>query len=119
MLEGMGVTARRTKFLGELEHMVLLAIVQAGDDAVALNVLRILDARAGRRLDRGALYTTLDRLEAKRLVTWSVEGATPERGGHRRRRFRVTPAGERALVASREALSRLWQGVSLPRRGEA
>jgi PadR family transcriptional regulator PadR len=110
---------KHPKFLGELEHMVLLAVVQAGDAAFALNVLRLLDAKAGRRLDRGALYKTLDRLEAKRLVAWSVESATPERGGHRRRRFRVTPAGEKALLASRDALSRLWHGVTLPTRGDA
>lgn len=98
-------------FLGEFEQMVLLATLQAGDDAFALAVLRELDRRTGRRVDRGALYKTFDRLEGKGLVEWSVEAATPERGGHRRRLFRVTREGVDALRASRHALFNLWDGL--------
>jgi len=100
-------------FLGEFEQMVLLATLQAGDEAYALAVLRELDRRAGRRVDRGALYKTLDRLESKGLVAWSVEAATPERGGHRRRLFRVTREGVDALRASRHALFNLWDGLAI------
>ncbi len=91
--------------------MVLLATLQAGDDAFALAVLRELDHRTGRRVDRGALYKTFDRLEGKGLVEWSVEAATPERGGHRRRLFRVTREGVNALRASRHARFNLWDGL--------
>lgn len=91
--------------------MVLLAILQAGDGAYALEVLRQLDRRAGRRLDRGVLYKTLDRLEAKGFVEWTVEATTPARGGRRRRRFSVTPAGIEMLRASRAILQRLWEGL--------
>jgi PadR family transcriptional regulator PadR len=98
-------------FLGEFEHMVLLAILQAGTTAYALRVLDELDARAGRRTDRGALYKTLDRLEAKGYLDWAVEPGTPTRGGHRRRVFSVRPEGLEALRVSREALDKLSEGL--------
>ena len=89
--------------LGEFEQVVLLAILQAGEEAYALSVLKELDSRASRRVDRGALYKTLDRMEAKGLVKWKTEPATPGRGGHRRRLFRVTAVSTeiRAVVTSR------------------
>ncbi len=94
-----------SNFIGELEQMVLLAILQLGEEAFALSVIRELDRRAGRRLSRGALYKTLERLEDKDLVEWEVEDATPDRGGHPRRLFRVTSGGVAALRISRDALS--------------
>lgn len=106
-----------TQYLGEFEQLVLLAILQAGDDAYALAIIKQLDARANRRVDRGTLYKTLDRLEAKGLVNWTVEEATPDRGGHRRRLFTVTAAGIRVLRASREVLFNLWEGLE-PTFGE-
>ena len=96
---------------GEFEQMVLLAILQLEGEAYALSVLRELDARTGRRVSRGALYKTLERLEAKGFVNWEVEEATPGRGGHPRRRFEVTPEGIGALQVSRDALFRLWHGL--------
>ncbi len=98
-------------FPGELEQMILLAVLRLGGDAYALAVLRELDARAGRRLSRGALYKTLDRMERKGYVRWSQEVATPERGGHPRRLFEVTPEGVEVLRTSRAALERLWAGL--------
>ena len=97
--------------LGEFEQVVLLAILQVGDDSFALQVLGELDRRAGRRVSRGALYKTLERLENKGLVEWDVEEPTPGRGGHPRRRFRVTAAGISTLRASKDALQRMWQGL--------
>lgn len=98
-------------YLGEFEQMVLLAMLQKGEEAFALAIINELDKRAERRVDRGALYKTLDRMEAKDLVRWSIEPATPERGGHRRRLFEVTPDGIQALKASRSALFNLWDGL--------
>ena len=105
--------------LGEFEHVVLLAILQTRADAYALAIVRELDQRAGRNVDRGALYKTLDRLEAKGLVTWSLEETTPDRGGHRRRRFAVTNAGLEALRASREVLFQMWDGLNAVLDGTA
>lgn len=98
-------------YMGEFEQMVLLTILQLDGGAFALPVLNELDERAGRRVSRGALYKTLERLEAKGLVSWELEEATPGRGGHPRRLFSVTPAGVAALQQSRDTLLRLWDGL--------
>ena len=74
-------------------------------------MIRELDARARRRVSRGALYTTIERLADKGLVEWDVEDGTPARGGHPRRRFRVTAYGVAALRVSRDTLHRLWDGL--------
>jgi PadR family transcriptional regulator PadR len=108
----------QTTPLGEFEQVVLLAVLQAGEHAFALSIIRELDERAGRRVDRGALYKTLDRLETKGLVKWKTEPSTPARGGHRRRLFRVTAAGVRALQTSRATLFKLWDGLE-PVLGQA
>jgi len=100
-----------SNYPGEFEQMVLLAVLRLGEGAFALSVLRELDQQAGRRVSRGALYKTLDRMEAKGMVSWQVEEATPDRGGHPRRLFSVTPQGVALLQASRDALFRLWDGL--------
>jgi DNA-binding PadR family transcriptional regulator len=100
-----------SSFLGEFEQMILLAILQLRDEAFALGVIRELDQRAGRPVSRGALYKTLERLEEKGFVNWELEETTPNRGGHPRRRFRVTSTGIAALRVTKDALSRLWEGL--------
>jgi DNA-binding PadR family transcriptional regulator len=97
--------------LGEFEQIVLLIILQLGDGAFALAVLRELDRRTGRRVSRGSLYKTFDRLEQKGYLQWSVEEGPPERGGIPRRRFKVTNRGITVLRNSRNTLLGLWQGL--------
>jgi DNA-binding PadR family transcriptional regulator len=97
--------------IGEFEQLVLLAILQLGDDAHAAQVRGRIEDAGARRVTRGALYATLDRLAAKRYVDWQVEEATPERGGIPRRRFMVTAAGLEALRRSQAALRTLSRGV--------
>ena len=99
------------RFLGEFEQMVLLAILRLKDGAYAVSILDELDSRAGRAVSRGSLYKTLERLEVKGFVEWAAEDGSPERGGHPRRRFTVTGRGVTALRESREAFSRLWEGL--------
>lgn len=102
---------RSLNHTGDLEHMVLLAVLRLGREAYALAVLSELETRAHRRVTRGTLYKTLDRLESKGLVDWAVEEAGPERGGHPRRLFRVTPPGMHVLRTSRATLFRMWEGL--------
>lgn len=99
--------------IGEFEQMVLLAILQAGEEAYAPAIREELRVRAGRSVSRGALYRTFDRLAAKGLLKWEIEDSNPipERGGAPMRRFRATPEGRRALQVSREALLNLWDGI--------
>src|SRR5262245_14786242 len=99
-------------FLGEWEQLVLLAVLQLGDRAYALPLRGELEARLRRRVSRGALYRTLDRLEQKRYVAAkTTDEDVPVRGGHPRRRFVVTAKGIAALRASRNALIDFWSGL--------
>ncbi len=101
----------RSVFLGEVEQLVLLALLKVRDDPYALRLREELNEVAGRSVSRGALYRTLDRLEGKGFVRWDVEDGGPERRGHVRRRFQVTRSGVAALRASRDALLNLWDHV--------
>jgi PadR family transcriptional regulator len=98
-------------YLGEFEQLLLLAVLRLGPEAYGASIARELDVRAGRSVSRGALYTSLDRLEDKGLVRWKVASGTAIRDGLPRRAYTVTPAGIAALRASRDVLQRMWRGL--------
>ncbi len=100
-----------SRYLGEFEQMVLLAILRLGEEAYAVSILQELDLRAGRAVSRGTLYKTLERLETKGFLRWAAEEGPPERGGHPRRRFAVTGRGTAALREARQTFERLWEGL--------
>jgi DNA-binding PadR family transcriptional regulator len=99
--------------LGEFEQLVLVAVLRLGDDAYGVPIQREIEQRAGRRVTVGALYATLDRLEGKRLLESWFAHPTPQRGGRSKRYFRVTAAGEGALMEAKAAHDRIWRGVRL------
>jgi PadR family transcriptional regulator PadR len=97
--------------LGELEHLVLLAILRLGTEAYGLSIARELEREADRSLSRGALYTTLDRLEIKGLVRWKSEPGGIQRRGLPRRIYSVSARGLAAVRASQRTLNRMWRGL--------
>lgn len=97
--------------LGEFEQLVLLAILQLEDDANAAAVRDRIEEAADRRVTRGALYATLDRLTTKGQLEWEVEESTPDRGGIPRRRFRLTEAGLESVRRSYGAVQALANGL--------
>lgn len=103
--------------LGELEQVVLLALLRLGGTAhgVALRA-EILD-RTGRSITPGAIYPTLDRLEGRGLLQSRLGEPTPERGGRARRHFTVTAAGLRDVRAAWRQTSALAAGVAALRPG--
>jgi DNA-binding PadR family transcriptional regulator len=98
-------------FLGEFEQMILLAAMRLREDAYGVALMEELEATAGRRVSRGSVYVTLDRLETKGLLESSIAEGSTERGGRPRRIVRVTAEGRAQLRRSREALMALWDGV--------
>jgi PadR family transcriptional regulator PadR len=97
--------------LGALEEQVMLAVVRTGDDAYGMNVRRELETVTEREIAIGAVYATLDRLEAKSLVTSSRPAEAQESPS--RRIFALTPSGARSLALTRRTRDRLWAGVKL------
>ena len=100
----------KTQYLGEFEYAVLLAILQL-DETYAVPIRTLLEERTGRPVARGALYTALERLEAKACLRSRMGDATDERGGKPRRYFSVTPAGLRAIKATHGAFANLTRGL--------
>jgi len=97
-------------FLGELEQMVLLAVVAGDNDASGIEIIGELERSADRTVSKGSLYTTLDRLKNKGLLEWRIDPGDIARSGLPRRHFTVTEAGIAALRESRAALLNLWSG---------
>ena len=100
----------KPSFLGEFEQMILLAVLRLGNDAPGMAIREEIVSQAQRRVSRGAMYTTLERLLTKGYVTWTLGHPTVERGGRAKRQFTVTPQGREALCLSGRALFNLWTG---------
>ena len=97
--------------LGEFEQLLLLAVLQCGTDAYTVPIRRILEERTGRRVSRGAVHTSLERLEGKGLLTSRLGAPLAIRGGRSRRFYEVTPVGLDALRAARTAVVTLSRGL--------
>jgi PadR family transcriptional regulator len=97
--------------LGALELSVLLSVARLGADAYGLSVRRDVSARTGHDYSVGAVYTTLQRLETKGLVSSRTAAPLPVRGGRARRQFKVTAAGQRSLREAQRVATSMWAGV--------
>ena len=95
-------------YLGEFEHLVLLAVLRLGDDAYGVPIRRIIQERAERSVSFGAVYSTLRRLRAKGYVeTHSTAASGDGHGGRPKQIFRVTDDGRQAVFASQRRLERM------------
>ncbi len=97
--------------LGDIEQLVLLALLRLGPNAYGVPIAEEIAGQAGRDIGIGTIYKALTRLEAKGLVAARLGDPTPERGGRRKRFYELTGAGKRALAASLGAIHRLSAGV--------
>lgn len=100
------------KGLGEFEHLLLLALLGLPEErAYGLHIREEVERRTGRDLSSGAVYTALERLESKGLVASRYSEPTPERGGRRKRLFRLLPNGEVALAQATRELRAMSRGL--------
>lgn len=102
-----------TRLLGEVEQLVLLAILRVGEGAYAVPIREEIRREAGLALSRGTVYVTLDRLERKGYVSSWFEDPTPEPGGKSKRCYRLEREGLAALKAARLMIDRLQAGTVL------
>jgi PadR family transcriptional regulator len=104
-------------FVGEFELYVLIAVAHGGDQAYGVAIRQEIERRTGRTVAIGAVHATLGRLEEKGLVRFRVSDPQPVPGGKRRKFFRLTAAGERAVRHSTAMLDRMLHGLSPDLRG--
>lgn len=99
---------RRT-YLGEFEEMVLLMVAILDGEGYGVTVSQALEEHTGRIVTFGTVHNTLIRLEEKGFVRSELGGATAERGGRRKRLFRITALGSQALQEVQQLRQNLWQ----------
>ena len=104
------ITTMRT-YLGEFEQLLLLALLRVNDEAHGLRIRHEVEERTGRTVSPGAVYTALDRMERRGLVTSRLGEPTAQRGGKRRRYYRLESTGLALLRESQRALAQMSRGV--------
>ena len=98
--------------LGEFEQLVLLALVAlAEDECYGVPIRELIEQRTGRALSAGAIYTALERLTTRGLVSSTLGEPTAERGGRRKRMYRLETAGARELARSVRTLQGMSEGL--------
>lgn len=98
-------------FLGEFEEIVLLSVAVLADEAYGVLVTHEIERQTGRSVGFNNVHTTLQRLEEKGFLSSKMGGATAERGGRRKRFFKLTAAGGRALKDVRDTRAQLWSSL--------
>ena len=104
-----------TQHFGEFEHIIVLALLRLADQAYGVTVRQEIELRTSREVSIGAVYATLDRLEAKGYVKSHRGDPTPERGGRAKRFFRVTAKGIAAVSRTHRALESMTEGLGFIR----
>jgi PadR family transcriptional regulator len=102
--------------LGELERLVLLALIRLGPDSYGVPIVEELRKHVRRPIFRPSVYLALRRLEAKRLVRARMGEPESRRGGRARRYFEPTSLGLKVLRESQRTLTRMWDGIALEKK---
>jgi PadR family transcriptional regulator PadR len=103
----------RDGLLGVFEERVLLAIARCGDDAYGMKIRRDIEEHSGRAVSIGAVYATMDRLEAKGHLSVRLADKSDLRGGRVRKYLVLEEAGAEALRRSKAEHQQMWQGIDL------
>ena len=99
------------EYLGEFEHLILLALLRLADEAYGVTIRDTLRERAGRDTSFGAIYSTIRRLETKGLVRSAIGDPEPVRGGRAKKYVVVTARGREAVREAHRAFGRMAEGL--------
>jgi len=102
---------RKREYLGQLELMVLLAVMRPAREAYGVLISRDIAEKSGREVALASVYAALERLEKKGFITSSLGEPTAERGGKARTYFKPTPAGIKEAREAHGTLRRLCAGL--------
>ena len=97
--------------IGEFEQLVLLAVLRVGEDAYGVPIRQEIEKQTRRPVSRGAVYTTLDRLEDKGMLSSWMGDPTPVRSGKAKRFYQVERSGIEAVRNAAKALRKMWNGL--------
>ena len=98
-------------YLGELEELVLLMVAFLQGEAYGISIVQELEKQASRELSISAVHAVLHRLEEKGFVKSKMGGASEERGGRRKRLFKITAFGRNALEEVRDTRNAIWSSI--------
>jgi len=102
---------KRAPVLGDFEQLVLMGVLRLAGDAYGAAIRQEIHARSGRDVSINAVYTTLDRLEAKGLLRSRIGDPTPQRGGRRRKFYALSPSGSVALRQAYRVFTAMASGL--------
>ncbi len=97
--------------IGEFEEVVMLNVAILYEDAYGISIKEDIEKRLERKVSVGAMRTALSRLEKKGFLRSEFGEATAVRGGKRKRYFRVTAEGKKALEQVMESRKKLWEAI--------
>jgi len=103
---------RKREYLGQLELLVLMAVIRPAKDAYGVLISREIAEKSGRGVALASVYAALERLEKKGFVSSRLGEPTAERGGRARTYFKPTAAGVKEAREAHETLLRLSGGLS-------
>ena len=75
---------RKREYLGQLELLVLMAVIRPAKDAYGVLISREIAEKSGREVALASVYAALERLEKKGFVSSRLGEPTAERGGRAR-----------------------------------
>jgi PadR family transcriptional regulator PadR len=101
------------KFLTRQEEMVLLAAWKLGADAYGVTIAKELTQMTGEKWMLNAVYLPLERLEQKGYLHSSLSDPSSKRGGRRKRLYKMTRAGIKALIETKKVQESMWQKISI------
>lgn len=97
--------------IGEFEEVVLLTVAILYENAYGISIKEDIEQRLNRKVSVGAMRTALSRLEKKGFLKSEFGEATAMRGGKRKRYYKVTPYGKKALEQVMETRKKLWEAI--------
>lgn len=100
------------KLLTRSEEFVLLAVWRLQQDAYTLNIRERISEITSVEWSLGSIFTPLERLTRRRLLTSILSGSTPERGGRKKRIYSLTSDGKKALIRIRRVEKAMWSGLA-------
>ena len=100
--------------LAEFELLVMLAALRLGPEkAYTVTIAEDIRERTGRSVRRANVFTALQRLEEKGLISSRLGEPHPDRGGRPPRLVMVEPSGAAAVRATTDAIKAMLGQLEL------